>query len=156
MRFGAFLAVGSLVLLLPVGFMRAGGQTTPALHPHHHFHHALWELRDAHKELKETKHNFGGHKEKAIHAIHEAIKQVELILKHHGDPSVKGEPTRGDLSAVYKTYKHHPHLHHALHEARHAHRQIAETKHNFGGHKERALKDIHHAITQMEICLKNY
>ena len=156
MRIGIYLAFGAM--LAGAGLMTVSGQnaTTPApVHPHHHLHHALWELRDAHKELKETKHHFGGHKEKAIHAIGAAIKQVDLILKHTGD-NTKGEPTRGDLKEEYRKYKHHPHLHHALHEAKHAHHQIKEAKHDFAGHREKALHDIHHAITQIELCLKNY
>ncbi len=159
MRSSILFAAGSIAALSLVGLLHAQTpSTTPAapLHPHHHLHHALWELRDAHKELKESKHHFGGHKEKAMHAIHAAIKQVELILEHHGDPNVKGAPTRGDLKAEYAKYKHHPHLHHALHESKHAHHQIKESKHDFDGHREKALHDIHHAIEQMELCLKHY
>ena len=138
--------------------MAVRGQTTATPtppHPHHHLHHALWELRDAHKELKETKHLFGGHKEKAMHAIHAAIKQVETLLEHTSS-TVHGAPTRGDLAAEYRKYKHHPHLHHALHESKHAHHQIKESKHDFEGHREKALHDIHHAIEQIEFCLKHY
>src|SRR5947208_1600494 len=114
MRPGICLAF--VALLASVGLMQVSGQdATKPVHPHHHLHHALWELRDAHKELKETKHQFGGHKEKALHAISAAIKQVDLILKNTGD-NTKGEPTRGDLKEEYKKYKHHVHLHHALHE----------------------------------------
>ncbi len=116
----------------------------------------MWELRDAHKELKESKHTFGGHKEKALHAIHAAIKQVELILENTGD-NVKEAPRPVATSRRnMRKYKHHPHLHHALHEAKHAHHQIKESKHDFGGHREKALHDINHAIEQIELCLKHH
>jgi hypothetical protein len=151
MRFGLLSGIGSLVLFTAA----CACATAQEKHPHHHLHHALWELRDAHKELKESKADFGGHKEKGLHAIHEATKQVEHILKHHGD-NVKGAPTRGDLHEEYKKYKHHPHLHHALHELKHAHHQIKESKHDYGGHREAALRDIHAAITQIEILLKHH
>ena len=151
MRLGKFLTVGSLAIFC-LSFAQAG-QT--AVHPHHHLHHALWELRDAHKELKESKHDFGGLKEKAMHHIHAAIKQLEVILVNTND-NVKGAPTRGDLTNEYKKYKHHPHLHHALHESKHAHHQIKETKHDFNGNREKALHEIHHAIEQMELCLKHH
>jgi hypothetical protein len=152
MRFGFVWGFGALALIALVGSVQAG----PSLHPHHHLHHALWELRDARKELNEAKHNFGGHRSKAIAAIDDAIKQVELILKNHGDNSVKGTPTRGDLREEYKKYKHHPHTHHAIHELKHAHHQIKESRHDFGGHREAALRDIHHAITQLELTLKHH
>ncbi len=152
MRFPNLWTVGSVAALMLASVPQVWAQPP---HPHHHLHHALWELRDAHKDLKESKKSFGGHKEKALHAIHHAIEQVELILKHTGD-NVKGVPTRGDLSAEYRKYKHHPHLHHALHEAKHAHKQIEAAKHNYGGHRERALHAIHHAIEQIELCLKHH
>jgi hypothetical protein len=151
MRIGLLSGIGSLVLFT-LGSVCATAQDK---HPYHHLHHALWECRDAHKELKESKHDFGGHKEKGLHAIHEAIKQLEHILKHK-EAGIKGEPTRGDLKEEYKKYKHHPHLHHALHELRHAHHQLKEAKHDFGGHKEAAMRDIHAAIVQIELMLKHH
>jgi hypothetical protein len=147
--FGALAVVG---LASFCAFAQAG---EVKLHPHHHLHHALWELRDARKELLETKHNFGGHREKAILAIDDAIKQLDHILKNTGD-DVKGVPTRGDLREEYRKYKHHPHTHHAIHELRHAHRQIKESRHDYGGHREAALRDIHVAITQLELTLKHH
>lgn len=121
----------------------------------HHLHHALWELREAHKELKEdTMWNFGEHKEKALHAIHEAEKQIEVLLMNR-PANDQGTPTKRDLKEEYKQYPHHPHLHHALHELRHAHRQLKESTFDYGGHKEAALRDIHHAISQIEILLKD-
>jgi hypothetical protein len=151
MRFGLLSGIGSLVLVTAASVCA----TAQEKHPHHHLHHALWELRDAHKELKESKADFGGHKEKGLHLIHEATKQLEHILKHHGD-NVKGVPTRGDLKEEYKKYKHHPHLHHALHELKHAHTQIKESKHDYGGHREAALRDIHGAIVHIELMLKHH
>ncbi len=136
--------------------MMAASASFAEPHPYHHFHHALWELRDARKELERAEHNFGGHREKALQATEAAIKQVTIILEHK-EVSTKGTPTRGDLAAEYKKYKHHPHLHHAVHELRHAHHQLEETKHhNYGGHKAAALRDIHHAIVQIELCLKHH
>jgi hypothetical protein len=127
MRLGLLLAIGSLPLCALANTAVGGPE-----HPYHHLHHALWELRDARKELTESKHDFGGHREKALAAINDAIKQLDLVLKNPGD--VKGAPTRGDLREEYKKYKHHPHVHHALHELRHAHHQLTESKHDFGGH----------------------
>src|SRR5262245_28599987 len=122
MRLGLLLAFSSLSL---VGVSAAAQQPK---HPHHHLHHALWELRDARTELQESKHDWGGHKEKGLAAINDAIKQLDLLLQYKGD-NISGAPTRGDLREEYKKYKHHPHLHHALVELKHAHHQLKETKH---------------------------
>ena len=45
-----------------------------------HMHIAVDELREARKELKEAPHNYGGHREKAILAIDEAIIQIEKAI----------------------------------------------------------------------------
>ena len=45
-----------------------------------HMHIAVDELREARKELKESAHDFGGHREKAILAIDEAIIQIEKTI----------------------------------------------------------------------------
>ncbi len=145
----ALMLLGVLFCAAPAD---AGGKKKK--HPNHHYHHALWELRDARMELKEATHDFGGHKEKAIVAINDAIKQVEAILKHRKD-DVKGQPTRADLKEEYKKYKHFPHLHHALVELKHAHHQLKEAKDDVGKHREAALRDIHAAIHQIEILLKH-
>lgn len=153
MRFCTWI-LGSLALFgLAIVVTNADGGDKKQ-HPHHHYHHALWELRDARKELQEAKHDFAGHKEKALAAINDAIKQIDLILKNHND-NIKGAPTRGDLKEVYKQYTHHPHLHHALHECLHAHKQLEEARHDFG-HRKAALRDIHAAIVQIELVLKHH
>jgi hypothetical protein len=152
MRLGTLWAFGAVAIF---GLTTLCARATEPMHPHHHLHHALWELRDARKELKDAKHNFGGHREKALLAVEAAIKQLDKALKNAGD-NIKGAPTRGDLRETYKTYAHHPHIHHALHECRHAHKQLEESKHDFGGHRKAALHDIHHAIIQLELCLKHH
>ena len=149
MRFASLLALGSATLFA------AAAAAAPHAHPHHHLHHALWELRDAHKEITEAKHDFGGHRQKALAAVDDAIKQIDLALKNAGD-NTKGAPTRGDLKAEYRKYKHNPHMHHALVECKHAHRQLQEAKHDFGGHRTAAIRDVNHAITQIELCLKHH
>jgi hypothetical protein len=52
-------------------------------------HRALNALREARHELKEAKHDFGGHREDAIHAVDKAIEQLEVCLKttHNGSGS---------------------------------------------------------------------
>src|SRR5450432_2469301 len=77
-----------------------------------HMHHAIHELREARKELKEAAHDFGGHREQALLACDAAIKQIEVALKSEGDEYKGGKPGK----EVYKSYSYHPHIHHAIHE----------------------------------------
>jgi hypothetical protein len=115
-----------------------------------HIHHALHELREARTELKEAKHDFGGHREKALEAVDEAIKQLDLCLKAKGD-DVRSP---GKVDVDYTKYKHHPHIHHAVHELKESRTQLKEAKHDFGGHREQALKDVDRAIKQLELALE--
>jgi hypothetical protein len=120
---------------------------------HAHMHHALRELREVRTELKESAHDFGGHREKALMATDAAIVQIDQALKGAGD-NLKGA---GKFDkGIYKKYEHHPHIHHALHELREAHRELKEAKHDFGGHREAALHDVNYAISQLELALKHH
>jgi hypothetical protein len=151
MRLGNRWIIGSLTLLCLAGLT---GRATAQQHALHHLHHSLWELKDARFELAESRWQFGEHKLKAERAMNETINQIELILRHAGDYS-RGTPTRGDLREEYRRYPHHPHLHHALNELRHAHKELSELRHDFGGHKQAAMREIDIAITQIDILLRN-
>jgi hypothetical protein len=48
-----------------------------------HMHAALHELKQARTELHESKHDYGGHREKALEAVDHAIHQLEKALKFH-------------------------------------------------------------------------
>jgi hypothetical protein len=128
------------------------GRVSAQNHPLYHLHHALWELKDARIELKESAWQFGEHKIKAERAIDDGIRQIELILQNVGD-FARGEPKREKFD--YKVYAHHPHLYHSVVELRLAHKELKEARSNFGGHKDAALRDIAIAADQIELLLKN-
>ncbi len=136
-----------LMLLAPGALVRANRDDGPK---HPYMHHALHELKDARVELKEAKHDFGGHREKALKAVDAALVQLEVALKEGGDPfrPVKVGPEQ------YKKYEHHPHIHRAVHELKDARVELKEAKHDFGGHREKALRDVDYAIEQLELALK--
>jgi hypothetical protein len=46
-----------------------------------HIHRALHELRETRTELKEARHDFGGHREQALMDVNASIAQLELCLK---------------------------------------------------------------------------
>jgi hypothetical protein len=118
-----------------------------------HLHHALWELREARHELERARIDFGGLKERAHHAINHAAGQLDLILEYKNS-NTRGIPTRRDLTEVYKRYPNHPHLRHAVHELRNAHNQLRADPYHYNGHKEDALRAIHHAAGEIELLLQ--
>jgi hypothetical protein len=124
------------------------GSTAQEKHPH--LHHAIYEMREAERELREAKHDFGGHRAKALKALEAAVHQTEKALEAVGAPYKTFKPGK-----IYGSYKNHPHLRHALVEMREAERELREAKHDFKGHRERALKDLEHAVAQTKLCIDN-
>jgi len=48
----------------------------------------------------------------------------------------------------------HPHIHAALRELHEAERELKEAAHDFGGHREEALKATDHAMEQLKLALE--
>jgi hypothetical protein len=114
-------------------------------------HHALHELREAREELRTAAHEFGGHRKKALKAVDAAIHQMRLGLEKVGDP-FRGVVIGRD---AYRGFPHHPHIHRAIRELKHAREELREARHNFGGHREQALRDVNYAIDQLELALRH-
>jgi hypothetical protein len=118
---------------------------------HFHIHHALYELKEARGELKDANHDFGGHREEALKAVDAAIRQLDEALMGAKDPFGSFKVDKD----IYKKYDNHPHIRHSIVELKEARTQLKDAKHDFGGHREQALKDVDYAIEQLEICLKH-
>lgn len=54
----------------------------PAPGPHPQIEDAINSLHHAKEHLEHASHDFGGHRVEAIHAIDEAIHQLEICLKY--------------------------------------------------------------------------
>jgi len=83
---GLGLLAGICGIGLTLASLNSGVAATPGQSGHSgkddpEIHRALHSLREARHELKEAKHDFDGHREDALHAVDEAIKQLEVCLK---------------------------------------------------------------------------
>jgi hypothetical protein len=136
----------SLLALLTPG-QAAAQVVKKAGHPR--LHHALFELREANRELKSGAKDFGGHRVEAIKAVKAAISQIELCLTAVGE-GVKGLEYGPE---VYKKYVRFPHIHHAIHELRTARLALEKAASNFGGHKKDAIVAINVAIEQLQLAI---
>jgi hypothetical protein len=141
---GAAIVAGCLVWSNVFAARAAAEPAHPAMH------HALFELQEAKSELKKAAHDFGGHREKSLLAVDAAIKQLELALEAKGD-AYKG-PKGRDVK-IYKEYANYPHIRHSVHELKKARIELVEAKHDFGGHREKAVKDVDYAIKQLELAI---
>lgn len=116
-----------------------------------HLLSAVYEMREAKTELREEKkHDFGGWRDKAVRDLDIAIEQTEKALR-----AVKVElKYRAPEGKVYGSYKNYPHLRHAVVELREAMRELKEEKrHDFGGERDRAIREIDIAIDRLEAAI---
>ena len=61
----------------------------------------------------------------------------------------------GNSRAAHAQVGKHTHMHHSLHELKQSREELKEAAHNFGGHREAALRDVNLAIEQLELALKS-
>ena len=82
-----------------------------------------------------------------------AMAQIQICLVKVGDAPT-ATPGKRDLKEEYRKYAHHPHLHHTLVELKHAHKHLKSAKHDFGGNRQAAMRDIEQAIQEVSVLLK--
>ncbi len=131
--------------VLIAGVAQAKAQKHPRLHQ------AVFEMRQAHKELDSAGYDFGGHRAEALRSLQAAYEQTELALKAVGEPYEGFEPPPN----LYGPYANYPHLRHAKVEMGEAKKALEEAVGLFGGHRLKAIADIKLAQAQVEACIAN-
>jgi L-lactate utilization protein LutB len=130
--------------LMGLGASRAAAEEHPRLHA------ALYEMRQARTELKDARHDFGGHRAKALEALDEAISQIEKALKAVGDDGKGKDPGKD----AYKGYANCPHIRHAVVEAKEAKAELKAAAHDYKGHREKAVEALDAVVDQLGKALK--
>jgi len=106
-------------------------------------------LHDAREYLEHSPSDFHGHKAEALHAINEAMHQVALAAGEHD----RDRSTPGFAPAPLD------HRHQKLWDCRErlkeAREYIHESRNDFNGHKEEALKWIGEAIHQLDRIMED-
>jgi hypothetical protein len=80
MKFVAGLVAG---VMLSVGGIALNAQNERMMHPR--INRAIVALKDAVEYMKAAPHDFGGHKEDAIRASEEALRQLHLAMEFRGE-----------------------------------------------------------------------
>jgi hypothetical protein len=113
---------------------------------------ALHEMEKAQGELKAARHDFGGHRDKAVECLGDAIKQTTRALKEVG---IAVESVTPDVK-IYGKYESYKHLRHALHTIREARTELRELKRfeRAADHRDRAVRELNRAEEQVEKALK--
>jgi hypothetical protein len=145
-------SMSRLLLLVPVavGF----GLLMPnraAAEPHNpRLHHALYEMKEAYKQLQVAGDQFHGHKDSAMKGLDAAIRQTEKALAAVGDPYVGFTPPAG----IYRGYANYAHIRHSLVVMNEARNELKNAPHDFKGHRDLAVHYLDYAILEIDKCLK--
>lgn len=142
----SFVAVAGLALGMTLTSVAQAQQQT-----HPRLHRAIFEMREAERELAAAPHNFNGHRERAVQDLRAAYGELEAALRLVNEPYVSYTPAPN----AYGRYRNHPHLRHSLEEMRAAKESLEKAPRIFGGHKAKAIRDIDAAIIQVEKCLEH-
>jgi hypothetical protein len=119
--------------------------------PYPHLVHAIYEMREAKKEL--TEERFKPHREKAEKELERAIKETEDALKAEKIKWDYDGPK--DRKKYYEDYKDFPHLRHALVELEAAKKEVGEEKkHEWGNRRKEVIESIDKAIEEVRGALK--
>jgi hypothetical protein len=140
-----------LMLLVPaalgLGLLLPGRALAEPKNPH--LHHALYEMKEAYKQLQTAGDKFEGHKDKAMRGLDAAIHQTEKALDAVGDP-YKGFTPSGD---IYRGYANHAHVRHAVVVMKEARDDLKGANHDFKGHRDLAIHYLDYAILELDKCM---
>jgi F0F1-type ATP synthase membrane subunit b/b' len=129
-----------------------GSPMTPIAQAHLRDHPKLQAadeaLKDAKEYIEESKSDFHGHKEEALHAIHEARTKISLCA------DADDRSTADHIRAI-PLEERHPRLHEAVKRLREAREYLHEAKADFHGHKEEAIKAVDEAIRHIERLMED-
>ncbi|HWE01797.1 MAG TPA: hypothetical protein VG326_05255 [Tepidisphaeraceae bacterium] len=140
------------VALVGGAYAFLGSPLTPIVQAHLKDHPKLLAadeaLRDAEQYIKESKSDFHGHKEEALHAIHEARDKISLCADE--------AERRSNVDAVRAIpLEHHPKLHEANKRLKEAREYLSEAKSDFHGHRGEAIKAIDEAIRHIDRLMED-
>jgi hypothetical protein len=87
------------------------------------------------------------------HRIISALALVALVLALAFPVAVPAAPPAQPAPAAAAAEKHH-HIHEAIDALRAARADLMAASHDFGGHREEAVRSIDASIHQLELCLQ--
>jgi hypothetical protein len=113
---------------------------------HRRLHTALHELREARAELRNSRDDFGGRRDRALKAADDAIESLKLLLRVKDD-DVRGVGRDRDF---YKRHKDHPRLRQALEDLRDARIELRGSDLQPADLRERTARGVNLAIDELQ------
>jgi hypothetical protein len=152
-RLAVWLAAGFVLSLLP-SVADAKPKREPQRVSNAQLREAIHVLQATKKTLEGADHDYGGHRVDAIKAINAAEHQLRLALgsqhkgKKPGKPGGKGG--KGNEPQNISNLQ----LAEAIPVLQRTIGLLEQANHDYGGHREQAIKDIHVAIRQLKRALE--
>jgi hypothetical protein len=119
---------------------------------HPRLHAALHELREAKRSIQDIPGPRDGKKKDLLLAMDAAMDSIKLVLDIKGD-NFKGIDRSADF---YKRYPDHPRLRAAMDSLRDAREELRDARANFGGNRQRAVRDVNYAIDQIQAWIDSH
>jgi len=120
----------------------------------HKLRETIHVLASVKKTLKMADHDYGGHRAKAVHDVGAAEHQLRLALKavHKKKPGT-GKPGKGTTPREPQRLSD-AQLAEAIPVLRETITFLETAKHDYGGHKAHAIRDLRATVVQLEKALK--
>lgn len=115
---------------------------------------ALHVLHSARKTLQAADHDYGGHRAAAVRDINAAAHQLHLALNHGKRPGTgKKRPGQAGKKPHEPQVLSDQQLAASIPLLRQAITVLQHSNHDYGGHRAKAVADLHKAIKQLETAL---
>src|SRR5215470_9303593 len=149
----------ALAIAVSLAVAACGGSAPPPAYPaadngQPRMQAALVALQRAQSEANAAEANKGGHRERALPLIQQAIDQVnagiQYAAEHPTEVGEAGGPAEPEpVSEEVAGGAAQPHMAAAIVALREAHKQLRDAKHDKGGHRAQALALIRQASEQL-------
>ena len=112
-------------------------------------------LQSVHKTLKMADHDYGGHRSEAMNDISKAEHQLQHALQHQGQKAPKGGTTAAPAWHPEPQKLSNAQLAAAIPTLQKTITVLEKANHDYGGHRGKALADLHQATTQLQKALRH-
>jgi F0F1-type ATP synthase membrane subunit b/b' len=158
-RFAAVLSCLTLVCTLA-----ASAATARAAERERHpeIRKAIGALERAKDDLRDAAHDFCGHREEALEATDNAIRQLRLALE--SDRADFDAPQAAPSAVFFEKVAYavpmpvererHPKIREAVRALERARDDLQHAAHDFHGHREEALESVNRALSQLNAALE--
>jgi F0F1-type ATP synthase membrane subunit b/b' len=153
--------LATLLSCLTLAFVfAASANAARAAERHPQIRKAIDALQRARGELQDAAHDFCGHREEALEATDNAIRQLRLALESDrasvdsdAAPDFRFEEA-AYAPPAFERRERHPEIREAVRALGRAKDDLQHAAHDYHGHREEALEAVNRALNQLNLALE--